>query len=76
MSYQRCPICDGEGNNGMLGAEFAICDTCNGKKIIHTDTGLPPTSFDELQCDHEYVPVLSEEQGKMLCTKCGDTIYE
>ena len=77
------------------------CTVCNGKKIIHTDTAVPP-SFgtehsdwmelylkygdesgerlkfgpqvtDQNQCEHEYVPVLTEEPGKMLCLKCGHT---
>lgn len=46
MSYQKCPICDGEGTfTEMVDAETVgtfFCGTCNGAKIIDEVTGLPP----------------------------------
>jgi hypothetical protein len=46
MSWQRCPICEGEGNamiyDPLKGQTFYPCSVCKGKKIIDTITGLPP----------------------------------
>lgn len=45
MSWQKCPICNGEGqlnNNGISSAVFRVCPTCHGSRIINELTGLPP----------------------------------
>ena len=36
--FQKCPICGGSG---------AMCSVCKGKKIISTETGLPPSNIKE-----------------------------
>lgn len=40
MSWQKCPICYGTGYGGLKSS--VICPTCNGQRIIHEVTGLPP----------------------------------
>ncbi len=56
MSFQKCPVCDGEGrinhslfvdedkSDGVLTCKNVSepCTTCQGRKIIHSVTGLPP----------------------------------
>ncbi len=50
MSYQRCPICNGEGIISTVTTIcFETCPTCRGARIIDEVTGLPPgikVSFD------------------------------
>jgi hypothetical protein len=45
-TWQLCPKCNGEGLrfnlNGTTCTTSAICDVCNGKKIISQIMGLPP----------------------------------
>lgn len=43
MSFQKCPVCDGSGffSCGMTQTN-GVCQTCLGKRIIHTETGKPP----------------------------------
>lgn len=48
-TWQLCPKCQGDGNlfrhNSpalMSTSTDAVCDVCNGKKIISSTTGLPP----------------------------------
>lgn len=44
--WQLCPKCNGSGyvyaGIGTSMNTSAICDLCNGKKIINIETGLPP----------------------------------
>jgi DnaJ-class molecular chaperone len=43
-AWQRCPICLGKGIVfTSVSSMSSICDVCNGEKIIHTTTGLPPS---------------------------------
>jgi DnaJ-class molecular chaperone len=45
MAWQKCPICNGEGklpNYGIVTSLFSVCPTCNGHRIIHEISGLPP----------------------------------
>ena len=49
MSYQNCPKCKGTGKmlkkahpDIQLQWYKTKCDICNGKKIIHTETGKAP----------------------------------
>jgi DnaJ-class molecular chaperone len=43
--FQKCPVCEGSGFefkviNHSKGS--VICSTCNGKKMIHVESGKPP----------------------------------
>ena len=45
MSWQKCPICNGTGNNPAFDGNIYLnttCRTCKGKGIINELTGLPP----------------------------------
>lgn len=45
MSWQRCPLCQGTGYNPNAATSAAShnqCPTCQGHRIIHEGTGLPP----------------------------------
>ena len=44
--WQKCPICNGTGIVEISNYNRK-CDTCNGKKIINTLTGLPPEEANE-----------------------------
>ena len=47
-AWQRCPVCNGSGVGHYAvfstHSEPPPCRTCNGRTIISTLTGLPPTS--------------------------------
>ena len=45
MSFQKCPICQGSGNDPFIAIGSSTnyaCPTCNGARIIDEVTGLPP----------------------------------
>jgi len=50
MSWQKCPICNGSGNDPWIGEiPLSICSytkhscpTCKGTRIISQLTGMPP----------------------------------
>jgi hypothetical protein len=45
MSFQKCPICEGTGNNPYITLGYKLeypCPTCNGARIISKLTGKPP----------------------------------
>jgi DnaJ-class molecular chaperone len=43
MSWQKCPACDGTGQDLSVSISNHIpdCPVCNGSRIIHTVTGQP-----------------------------------
>ncbi len=46
--YQKCPKCNGEGiieipSLGTLVNKQETCSVCKGERIIHTESGLPPS---------------------------------
>ena len=68
MSWQKCPICDGSGNDPWIG-EIPLslssytkhpCPTCKGTRIISQLTGMPPlieekhNLFEPLQTSTEH----------------------
>lgn len=42
--FQKCPICNGTGysHDTFSTSTMPVCSTCKGKKIINSETGLPP----------------------------------
>jgi hypothetical protein len=45
MSYQKCPICNGSGNDPFIltgSMSYYPCPTCKGTRIISELTGSPP----------------------------------
>lgn len=49
MSYQKCPICNGTGQDLTVSITNGLykCPTCKGHRIINEQTGLPPTVPDK-----------------------------
>lgn len=43
MGFQKCPICNGSGKDKINEKLIVSCTVCNGKRIIHEETGLPPS---------------------------------
>lgn len=50
MSFQKCPICNGTGNDPFIvGGQFTSypCPTCKGARIISELTGEPPITQEQ-----------------------------
>ncbi|HRI34984.1 MAG TPA: hypothetical protein PLD02_14645 [Saprospiraceae bacterium] len=64
MSYQACPICNGSGTvfSPLSSTTSAICTVCNGKKIIDTVTGLPPTYTAAVNTDFKDANMESQQE--------------
>lgn len=68
MSWQKCPVCNGEGTI-CIPISYAgtnpVCPTCKGARIISELTGLPPVyaAPDPLKID---LPPFSDEDLKNL----------
>jgi hypothetical protein len=48
--FQKCPICEGTGEDSInvpFNAIPPICSVCKGEKIISTLTGLPPNRIQQ-----------------------------
>lgn len=45
MSWQKCPICNGSGNDPFIvtgSMSYYPCPTCKGTRLISELTGIPP----------------------------------
>ena len=42
MSWQKCPVCNGEGSIEVSTENYETCSVCKGRKIIDSDTGQAP----------------------------------
>lgn len=65
MSYQKCPLCNGEGRTlceAPSSPKHSLpeeCRVCKGTSIIHSVTGLPPS---QPTAKLPYVPELKAEE--------------
>jgi hypothetical protein len=70
MSFQKCPICNGTGDNPFmleLPREVYPCPTCKGTRIISELTGLPPLVEDKHNIFEPVDPCESDIQHKWVC---------
>ena len=70
MSYQKCPICNGTGDNPFvleLPRSTWPCPTCKGTRIISELTGLPPVVEENHNIFEPVDPCESDEQHKWVC---------
>jgi hypothetical protein len=70
MSYQKCPICNGTGDNPFvleLPRSTWPCPTCKGTRIISELTGLPPVVEEHHNIFEPVDPCESDEQHKWVC---------
>jgi len=77
--WQKCPVCNGTGECNII--HPPSCKTCDGKGIISSLTGKPPTGLGSKdyqnldvveKCKHESI---EEIQGGQIerCRTCGKT---
>ena len=70
MSFQKCPICLGTGDNPFmleLPRETWPCPTCKGARIISEITGLPPIIEEKHNIFEPVDPCESDIQHKWVC---------
>ena len=75
MSWQKCPICNGSGNDPWIGEiPLSICSytkyscpTCKGTRIISQLTGMPPVIEEKHSLFEPVDPCESDEQHKWVC---------
>ena len=70
MSFQKCPICNGSGNDPFIvtGSQIAYpCPTCKGTRIISELTGLPPVVEEKHNIFEPVDPCESDIQHKWVC---------
>jgi hypothetical protein len=73
-------MCNGTGSNYTTGwTSDAVCRICNGKKIIHTETGMPPEDTYEYVIEEDFQKEsgfeidVKEDFGELrLWIKCSD----
>lgn len=70
MSYQKCPICNGSGNDPFIvtgSMSYYPCPTCKGTRIISKLTGMPPVIEEKHSLFEPVDPCESDEQHKWVC---------
>ena len=69
MSWQKCPICEGTGDNPFVqvGLHTYPCPTCKGVRIISKLTGLPPVIEEKYNIFDPPEPCESDIQNKWIC---------
>ena len=72
MSYQKCPICNGTGNDPFIVAgQFTSypCPTCKGARIIDDVTGIPPVLPEKHNLFEPVEPCNADVQNAFACNE-------
>lgn len=75
MSYQKCPICNGTGDDPFmleLPRQNYPCPTCKGARILNTLTGLPPVIEEKHNIFESVESCVSSEQAFWICNNIAD----
>jgi hypothetical protein len=70
MSFQKCPICNGTGNDPFIvtGSFTSYpCPTCKGVRIIDDVTGLPPVIEEKHNIFEPVEPCNADIQNAFVC---------
>jgi len=72
MSFQKCPICNGTGNDPFIvtGSQIAYpCPTCKGTRIISELTGIPPVLPEKHNLFEPVEPCNADVQNAFACNE-------
>ena len=72
MSFQKCPICNGTGNDPFIvtGSQIAYpCPTCKGARIISELTGIPPVLSEKHNLFEPVEPCNADVQNAFACNE-------
>ena len=70
MSFQKCPICNGTGDDPFvleLPRSTYPCPTCKGVRIIDDVTGLPPVIEEKHNIFEPVEPCSADIQNAFVC---------
>jgi hypothetical protein len=70
MSFQKCPICNGTGDDPFvleLPRSTYPCPTCKGVRIIDDVTGLPPVIEEKHNIFEPVEPCNADIQNAFVC---------
>lgn len=70
MSFQKCPICNGTGDDPFvleLPRSTWPCPTCKGTRIISELTGLPPVIEEKRNIFEPVDPCNADIQNAFVC---------
>ena len=77
MSFQKCPICNGTGDDPFmleLPRQNYPCPTCKGTRIIHEVTGLPPVTEEKHNVFESFVSMRHTITPTQKSTQHGSNI--
>ena len=72
MSFQKCPICNGSGNDPFIvtGSQITYpCPTCKGARIIDEVTGIPPVLPEKHNLFEPVEPCNADVQNAFACNE-------
>ncbi len=70
MSWQKCPICNGSGDDPFIitsSMSYHPYPTCKGTRLINELTGIPPVVEEKHNIFEPVDPCESDEQHKWIC---------
>lgn len=79
MSFQKCPICNGTGIEPLSGTSAdtqAKCLLCDGNRVIHTETGLPPNKISVEKFVKELPKNLKDAQINVFAEQHSKNVIE